>query len=262
MPPAAATDRAQVKTALQSVPLMFIENVGQFADDARFQVRGGDHTLWLAEDALWITVLEPSPVSHQPSAGSPDLPDSRSVRSPEWQIQNRDGVNVKLSFVGANPQPRLEPFDRLETSVNYFLGDDPARWRTDVPVWGGVRYVDLYPGVDLELTCDGWRLAVRNPQSAIHNVRLRVEGADALALDSGSVCLATAVGEHTMPLLEVVGVPAASLGSPTLTNDQVDSPFASPIRDARFAVRNLQFGTIRKSAIKWPALRHLPGRES
>jgi hypothetical protein len=31
---------------------MFIENVGQFDERARFQVRGGNHTLWLTDDGL------------------------------------------------------------------------------------------------------------------------------------------------------------------------------------------------------------------
>ena len=30
------------------------------------------------------------------------------------------GVNIKLSFVDANPQPRIETFDRLDTTVSYF----------------------------------------------------------------------------------------------------------------------------------------------
>jgi hypothetical protein len=55
----------------------------------------------------------------------------------------RKAVNIKLSFVGANPHPRIEPFDRLDTVVSYFIGNDPDQWRPDVPVWGGVRYVDL-----------------------------------------------------------------------------------------------------------------------
>ena len=29
---------------------------------------------------------------------------------------------------------------------------DPTKWYPDVPVWGGVRYLDLYPGIDLELS--------------------------------------------------------------------------------------------------------------
>jgi pyruvate-formate lyase-activating enzyme len=52
--PTAAVDepRAQVAAALQVSPVMFIENIGQFADDAHFQVRGGTGTMWLAEGAL------------------------------------------------------------------------------------------------------------------------------------------------------------------------------------------------------------------
>ena len=40
-----------------SVP--FIENAGQFDRRARFQARSGRATLWLAEDALWITIVSP-----------------------------------------------------------------------------------------------------------------------------------------------------------------------------------------------------------
>src|SRR5207248_1268065 len=38
---------------------------------------------------------------------------------------------------------------RLPGTANFFLGDDPAAWRVDVPTFGAVRYPDLYPGVDL-----------------------------------------------------------------------------------------------------------------
>jgi hypothetical protein len=46
----------------------------------------------------------------------------------------------------------MEPFRRLDTVVSYFIGNDPSKWHPDVPVRGGVRYVDHYPGVDLEVT--------------------------------------------------------------------------------------------------------------
>ncbi len=41
--------------------------------------------------------------------------------------------------------------NRLETRVSYFTVADPAGWRANVPAWSGVRYSDLYPGIDLEL---------------------------------------------------------------------------------------------------------------
>jgi hypothetical protein len=41
---------------------LFIENVGQFAAEARFQMWGGPGMVWLTEEAIWITLLEPSAV--------------------------------------------------------------------------------------------------------------------------------------------------------------------------------------------------------
>jgi len=56
--PNPVASQADVEEALQNAPVMFIEKVGQFDDDARFHVRGGDYDLWLSDDALWITLLE------------------------------------------------------------------------------------------------------------------------------------------------------------------------------------------------------------
>jgi len=47
--------RARIGEGLRSRPAMFIENVGQFAEGARFRVYGGGHDLWPAEGSLWIT---------------------------------------------------------------------------------------------------------------------------------------------------------------------------------------------------------------
>jgi hypothetical protein len=57
--PSLPPDPEQLSQPLATGPLMFIENGGQFADGARFLVHGGDRTVWLAQDALWVTVLEP-----------------------------------------------------------------------------------------------------------------------------------------------------------------------------------------------------------
>jgi hypothetical protein len=74
---------------LHSAPLMFIENAGQSPDGARFQVRGGDRTIWLTEDAIWVTALEPHP-SPRPPDGGPPSPLSAAERGEgpgEWGLQ-------------------------------------------------------------------------------------------------------------------------------------------------------------------------------
>jgi len=202
---------------VRASPVMFIQNVGQFADGARFQVRGGDKTIWLAEDALWVTVSEQGGRgAEEQGSGGAEVHAPLHLRPPAPQPKR--GVNIRLSFPGANPHPRLEPFHRLDTVVSYFIGNDPAKWHVAVPVWGGVRYVDLYPGVDLELTGENGQVVPRlvaHPGADLSAVRLRVEGAKEVALlpspDVGrgaggeGLLLRTALGDFTLPLFQVEG---------------------------------------------------------
>jgi hypothetical protein len=177
--------------------VLFVENVGQFAEGARFQVWGGQHTIWLAEDAIWITVLErphPQPVTRTQQRGAerPPFADSRTEEAEPRQnyggteYQPRRGVNVRLSFPGANSDPCLETFNRLDTHVSYFIGNDADKWHSDVPVWSGVRYADLYPGIDLEVSGENGQIVQRvvaHRATDLSVVRLRVEGAEEVALD-------------------------------------------------------------------------------
>ncbi|MEZ4866766.1 MAG: SBBP repeat-containing protein [Caldilineaceae bacterium] len=139
---------------------MFIENVGQFGDTIRYYMWGSDDAYVLARDALWI-----------------------AFQTPEQADTIARQVSLKISFQDANPRPRLEPFDRLDTKISFFEGSDPDQWQTAVPVWGGVRYVDLYPGVDLEVASRNGRVVQRLVTANTANlaaVRVQVEGANSL----------------------------------------------------------------------------------
>jgi hypothetical protein len=102
-------------------------------------VRGGDRTIWLAEDGLWVTVLEkpssPQPPSPNLGEGEAILPSPKFGRGAGGEGQIHKGVNLRFTFPGANPHPRLEPFNCLDTHVSYFFGNDPEQWHADVPVW-------------------------------------------------------------------------------------------------------------------------------
>src|SRR2546426_6077837 len=56
------------------------------------------------------------------------------------------------------PRSTLFPYTTLFRSVgqeelpgkaNYFIGNDPSKWRTDVPTYAKVQYTNVYPGIDL-----------------------------------------------------------------------------------------------------------------
>jgi hypothetical protein len=56
---------------------------------------------------------------------------------------------VALTLQHANPHARGEALDRLPGVSNYYIGNDPKKWRTDVPHFARVRYHGVYPGIDL-----------------------------------------------------------------------------------------------------------------
>jgi hypothetical protein len=55
-----------------------------------------------------------------------------------------------MKLVGANVSATVTGAEELPGKSNYFIGNDPKKWRTNVPTYAKVRYHNVYPGVDLE----------------------------------------------------------------------------------------------------------------
>lgn len=180
---------------------LFVENIGQFPAAARFRMYGGDHILWLTDTGLWLTLLQPDPITPA-------------------------GVHLKVSFPNANPDARVESFNPQPTHFNYFRGE-AARWRSYAPTWGGVRYVDLYPGVDLEMIGGPmlWRLVAR-PGAALDQVRLRIEGAEVITLEGEALRLRTSAGDVALPLLTIADRQTSPHPAAVVEHD-VLQPFAT-----------------------------------
>jgi uncharacterized repeat protein (TIGR01451 family) len=117
-------------------------------------------------------------------------------------------------------------------------------------VWGGVRYVGLYSGVDLELMGENGQVVPRlvaHPGADLSMVRLRVEGAEAVELLPGgeALRLATGVGEFTLPLLMVEGGegwrrPSVVARATARQAFEVAAPFASLNSPPQSAIQDQQ----------------------
>lgn len=88
-----------------------------------------------------------------------------------------------------------EPLDKLPGYSNYLLGQDPSRWRTYVPRFGGVRYRGIYPGIDLLVHARGQQLEYDwniSPGADPRRIRLRFDAAISLRVDAAVGLVATA----------------------------------------------------------------------
>jgi hypothetical protein len=186
-PETRAPARARLSEAYGKLPLNFEANRGQSDPRVRFLARSPGYTLFLtpAEAVLVLT---------RPGSQGPGERESRLTE---------DGVRVggavlRLAFVGANPTPRVAGLEDLPGKANYFLGKDPARWRTQVPTYAKVEYRDLYPGVDLVYYGHRGQLEydlVLQPGADPARIVLAIQGADRLDVDGqGDLVLHTAGG--------------------------------------------------------------------
>ncbi|HZG54145.1 MAG TPA: SBBP repeat-containing protein, partial [Pyrinomonadaceae bacterium] len=113
---------------------------------------------------------------------------------------------LRMKLVGARAGATVEGMEELAGKVNYFNGNDPAKWRANVPTYGRVRYKEIYPGVDVVYYGNQRQLEydfVVAPGSDARNVSLKFEGADKVEVDEGGDLLLT-VGDEVVRQLKPV----------------------------------------------------------
>ena len=107
-----------------------------------------------------------------------------------------------MKLEGANPSPAIDGMEQLPGIVNYFIGNDPAKWHTTIPTYAKVQYQDAYPGIALAYYGNQGRLEydfIVAPGADPNQIKLAFEGAsDITVADSGDLVLTTALGDVRM----------------------------------------------------------------
>jgi len=104
-----------------------------------------------------------------------------------------------MKVVGSNPQAKVEGLEELAGKVNYFIGNDPDKWHTDVATCAKVMYSGVYPGIDLVYYGNQSQLEydfIVQPGAKPDSIRLAFEGAQSIRInESGELVLNTPGGE-------------------------------------------------------------------
>ena len=126
------TTQQRIVETYGKLPLSFEANQGQTDSRVKFISRGPGYTLFLNSTEA---VLSLPSRDRKGARSSPSPPEGRTV--------------LRMQLVVANPHPEVVGLEELPGKSNYFIGNDPAKWRTNVPHYAKVQYKDVYPGVDL-----------------------------------------------------------------------------------------------------------------
>jgi uncharacterized repeat protein (TIGR01451 family) len=160
--PISATTRADATRSIpEALPLIFELNAGQANPEVKFLSRGAGYTLFLTPAEMVLGFLTSAP--------------------------EKKAAVLHMKFSGANVRPRVVGLEELQGKVNYFVGDDPAHWRVNVPTYAKVRYESIYPGVDLIYYGNQRQFEydfVVAPGADPKVITLAFEGPDNLAVDA------------------------------------------------------------------------------
>ncbi|MDQ3815300.1 MAG: SBBP repeat-containing protein, partial [Armatimonadota bacterium] len=168
VPPSSQTTLHKIRAAANygRIPLHFEANRGQCDKSVKFVSRGRGYNLLLGDSEAVL-----------------------SLRS----------TPLRLRLIGAHAQPRVTGQQMLPGKVNYLFGNDPSRWRTNVPTYARVHYANVYPGVDLVYYGNQQQLEydfVVAPGADPRVIRMQFQGARQITLNQkGDLILRLAQGE-------------------------------------------------------------------
>ncbi len=137
------------------------------------------------------------------------------------------GVALRFQPQNANPAPQIEGQDPQPGIVNYFTGNDPMQWHTNISTYARVVYHAIYPGIDLAYYGTQGQLEydyVVAPGTDPGVILLSIAGTQSLHLATdGSLLLTTNSGElrQAAPVIyqEVAGARQLISGGYMLLND-------------------------------------------
>lgn len=172
----ASLDKRSIEAEYGKLPINFEPNVGQTNDAVKYLARGHGYSLFLTQHEALLSLQK---------YGKAGKVVSRSA--------------VRMTIDGANEAAAVEGEEQAEGRSNYFVGNDPEKWRTDIPNFKRVKYESIYDGVDLVYYGNGQQLEydfVVRPGHDPKQIKLKFEGIESAKVDdeSGDLILETGSG--------------------------------------------------------------------
>lgn len=177
-----ASASANIKADYGKLPLSFEANHGQTDGKVKFLARGSGYALFLTANEAVLRLRNERAGGHAHDSNDPP------------------SAVLRIKLEGTNANPQVAGLEELPGKSNYFIGNDPRQWRTDIPTYAKVKYEAVYPGVNLvyygtqgrQLEYDFVVAAGADPRQ----IKLSFAGADKLELDGQGDLLVHSAGRQ------------------------------------------------------------------
>ncbi len=177
------------QNSLQS-GLSFTINRGQWDDRVLFRSTADGMTVWFTGDGVWYQFTRlVAPTSPGEFETLPGLSDDVEC------------LAIRTSLVDGNANPVATGQTSHAAVRNYFLGDDPSRWRTGIESYESIEIEEVYPGIDLSYYGNQGKLEydfIVSPGADPSLIKIRYDGIESLAVSAdGELLVSTQWGTVT-----------------------------------------------------------------
>lgn len=220
---ASDTIKANILKNFGKLPVYFIQNNGQLCKKVKFYERSGGHSVLFTESGIYFSIVnnqqpvvgiqnkdnskeacsgkyksEIKEVSYCCDGQNDKTPPKRRAISPSARYDNNrrsttsyskfqapNSELIKLSLLGSNKHPDIVPECLQQYKVNYFIGNNPDDWKTNVSTYKAVVYKEIYKGIDLRFYGNNQQMEydiVVKPGANPHHVQFSYSGIEDLKI--------------------------------------------------------------------------------
>ncbi|MCX6360483.1 MAG: SBBP repeat-containing protein [Armatimonadetes bacterium] len=174
VPGVASPSAGPARSLNANLPLTFEKNTGRYAKEVQFVARSGGGALFLTSREMVLSLRK-----------------------------GDKSTALRLKLQGSNAGAVASGLDKQPGVVNYFLGNDAKKWRTNVPTYSRVKLAGVYPGIDLVTYGAGKSRTLEydfvvKPGADASRIRMAVSGAKSLRTVGGKLIASTACGDVTL----------------------------------------------------------------
>jgi gliding motility-associated-like protein len=179
--------------------LDYVKNNGQWEKQVLFKadLKGG--YVFLESNSLTFLFMDiKDHHGHPDHEKYEDINGEKKINPDYHQEENvLKGHVYKLNWLGANPDAILKGEDKQQYYTNYYIGNNPSKWQSNVGNYRAVYYSNLYPKIDAKLYSESMSMKTdyiihkgANPSS----IRMHYQGTDQMRIDeTGKLFIKTSV---------------------------------------------------------------------
>jgi len=167
----------------------FVENKGQWEQAFAYRLNLKTAQVFFYPNKLLIDTWHPDDyaqaLEHAHSSNK-QLP-TRVIRRHAYQVE----------FLQANAQTKVFGTHASAQIYNYFIGNEPGRWKSDVLAFGQIHYPSIWQGINLIYSIQNGRLKYDFQVQAgarVSDIRLSYSGLDGMYIKDGRLYLVTQCG--------------------------------------------------------------------